>query len=80
MEEDIRINKRKLTEMKFNYNDKIENYLSKIGIIISKLEEYGVKYKDYEQTRNIINTLPKDIKNDIRNDIYKNKRKLLVEC
>ncbi|KAG4081833.1 hypothetical protein H8356DRAFT_925844, partial [Neocallimastix lanati (nom. inval.)] len=38
MEENIRINKRKLTEMKFNYKDKIENHLSKIGIIISKLE------------------------------------------
>ncbi|KAG4091243.1 hypothetical protein H8356DRAFT_1708811 [Neocallimastix lanati (nom. inval.)] len=33
-----------LTEMKFNYKDKIENHLSKIGTIISKLEEYGVKY------------------------------------
>ena len=80
IEEDIRINERKLTEMKFNYKDKIENHLSKFVIIISKLEEYGVKYTEYEQTRIIINTLPMDIKNDIRNDIYKNKRKLLVEC
>jgi hypothetical protein len=51
--------------------------LSKIGTIISKLEEYGVKYTEYEQTRIIINTLPMNIKNDIRNVIYKNKRKLL---
>ena len=51
--------------------------MSKIGTIISKLEEYGVKYTEYEQTRIIINTLPMNIKNDIRNVIYKNKRKLL---
>jgi len=51
--------------------------LSKIGTIISKLEEYGVKYTEYEQTRIFINTLPMNIKNDIRNVIYKNKRKLL---
>jgi len=55
----------------------IENHLSNIGTIISKLEEYGVKYTEYEQTRIIINTLPMNIKNDIRNVIYKNKRKLL---
>jgi len=73
IEEDIRINERKLTEMKFNYKDKIENHLSKFVIIISKLEEYGVKYTEYEQTRIIINTLPMEIKNVIRNVIYKNK-------
>jgi len=77
IQEKIEINKRKLTEMSYNYEEDIVEHLSEIGNIISTLGEYGINYTECEQINIIINTLPMDIKKEISTDIYKNNRRLL---
>jgi len=77
IQEKIEINKKKLTEMSYNYEEDIVEHLSEIGNIISTLGEYGINYTEYEQINIIINTLPMDIKKEISTDIHKNNRRLL---